>query len=214
MRDAAANYILGLIHEIVAVDSTLILLAVLVVMCVMVLDSIASHARRVREAAGLSRRSSTISVDGARSLPLRNYVSDMQGLAGRPDALVIENGYLIPIERKPTSNKVRDRYVAQLLVYMRLIEEFEGKKPPYGYLILGANCRRIKIENSEERQAWLQSLIDEMNSILKGAAAKASPHPRKCSKCPVKEHCSFKALPAPRGASSSAAKRKAALPVL
>lgn len=194
MKEQLAHYIMGLIKEIVAVDTTIILLAVLIVMAVIVLDSLGRHARKVREAAGLSSSSSTISVDGARSLPVRNYISDMQGLAGRPDALVIENGYIIPIERKPTSNKVRDKYIAQLLVYMRLVEEFEGKKPPYGYLILGANCRRIKILNSDERQNWLQSLINEMRAILAGAPSKPTPQFRKCNRCPVGQHCAHKAV--------------------
>ena len=114
------------------------------------------------------------------------------GLAGRPDALISEEGYIIPIERKPLARKIRDRYVAQLLVYMRLVEEFEGRKPPYGYLILGPSARRFRIENSPERQAWLQKILDEMNAIMKGAAAKAEPHPKKCGKCDVKEVCAFR----------------------
>ena len=74
---------------------------------------------------------------------------------------------------------------------MRLIEEFEGKKPPYGYLILGKNCRTFKIENSPERQAWLQKMLDEMRSIVEGAPAIPAPHPKKCKRCDVKESCSF-----------------------
>ena len=72
---------------------------------------------------------------------------------------------------------------------MRLIEEFEGKRPPYGYLLLGPKFRRIKIENSEERQKWLQTHIDQMRGILAGAAAKPAPHPRKCSRCEVRLIC-------------------------
>ena len=195
MREIIANYLYRLLHEIVAVDTTYILLAVLIVMSVMVLDSLSMHAHKVRKEGGLSKESGTLSVDGAKSLPVKNYVSDIQGLAGRPDALIVEHGFIIPVERKPTSNKVRDRYIAQLLVYMRLVEEFEGKKPPYGYLILGPNCRRIKIANTDERQAWLQQLIDQMRGILAGADPNASPHPRKCARCDVREHCNFKALP-------------------
>ena len=196
MKEAVAYYILQLLEDIATLPSTLILLAVLLVMTAIVLDSIGGYASKKRQSTGVSDSATTIGVDGTKSLPLRTYVSDMQGLAGRPDALISENGYIIPIERKPLANKIRDRYVAQILVYMRLIEEFEGKKPPYGYLILGPHCRRVKIQNTEARQAWLQNLILEMQGILKGAKAIATPHPIKCKKCDVKDHCSFKILPA------------------
>jgi CRISPR/Cas system-associated exonuclease Cas4 (RecB family) len=128
---------------------------------------------------------------------VRNYISEIQGLAGKPDALISEGGFIIPIERKPLARKVRDRYIAQLLVYMRLIEEFEGKKPPYGYLILGPNCRRFKIENSPDRQAWLQRLIDEMRGVLAGQATTPTPHPKKCRKCDVRHACAFKLIEPP-----------------
>ncbi|MCB0353579.1 MAG: Dna2/Cas4 domain-containing protein [Bdellovibrionales bacterium] len=111
----------------------------------------------------------------------------------RPDAIVVENGFFIPVERKPLAKKIRDRHIAQLLVYMRLVEEFEGKKPPYGYLIIGKGCRKVKIHNSAGRQQWLQKQIDAMREIAtKGAQAQATPHPRKCAKCSVRESCSFR----------------------
>lgn len=189
MIESISHYILQLLYEIAAVDTELILLAVLLVMAVIVLDSVSLVAQKKRNAAGITKQSVTVSIDGSKSLPVRHYVSEMQGLAGRPDALISEKGYLIPIERKPLAKKIHDRYIAQLLVYMRLIEEFEGKRPPYGYLILGPNCRRFKIDNTPERQAWLQKMLDEMHAILKGGPAQPSPHPRKCRKCDVRESC-------------------------
>jgi CRISPR/Cas system-associated exonuclease Cas4 (RecB family) len=72
---------------------------------------------------------------------------------------------------------------------MRLIEEFEGKKPPYGYLLLGPKCRKVKIENSDTRQQWLQNHLDQMRSILAGMPSKPTPHPRKCGKCAVRHVC-------------------------
>jgi len=193
MKEQIASNIVSLLEEIVTLPSTIILLAVLMVMGIMVLDSLGGQARKKKAAAGLASNSQLISVDGTSSLPLKTYVSDIQGLAGRPDAIIRENSFIIPVERKPLANKIRDRYVAQLLVYMRLVEEFEGKKPPYGYLILGPKCRSVKIYNTPERQAWLQKILDEMNAILKGGESKATPHPKKCQKCQVKNYCAFKA---------------------
>lgn len=143
-----------------------------------------------QEITGFETETTLVSVDGAKSYPTREYVSELQGLAGRPDAIVIENGFFIPVERKPLAKKLRDRYIAQVLVYMRLIEEFEGKKPPYGYVILGANARKMKIENSTERQNWLTNILEKMNESLETGVATPDPQREKCFKCDVKEKCS------------------------
>ena len=193
-------YVLNLLEKLAGLDAQLVLLMTLIVVAVIVIDAISLSARHKRKEIGMSRKAGTVSIDGSKALPIRNYVSEMQGLAGKPDALISEGGYIIPVERKPLARKIRDRYVAQILVYMRLIEEFEGRKPPYGYLILGANCRRVKIENSEERQAWLQKLLDEMRAVLeRGAAVVPAPQLQKCSKCDVRSACAYK-LSAPERA--------------
>jgi CRISPR/Cas system-associated exonuclease Cas4 (RecB family) len=96
---------------------------------------------------------------------------------------------ILPVERKPLAKKLRDRYAAQLLVYMRLVEEFEGVKPTHGYLLLGPSCRRVRVENSVTKQQWLQRLIDEMRGIIDGAPPQPAPHPVKCAKCDVRHRC-------------------------
>jgi CRISPR-associated protein Cas4 len=193
MKEELRTYIIELLTDIASIDIQLILLALLVVVAIIVIDAVTLFAQKQKKEAGIEVTSTTVSIDGSESLPIRNYISDIQGLAGRPDALIMENGYVIPVERKPLARKIRDRYVAQLLVYMRLIEEFEGKKPPYGYLIIGRNCRRFKIVNTEKRQQWLQKMIDEMQAALEESVPiRPQPHPRKCKKCSVRASCSFK----------------------
>lgn len=188
------NYYINFIAaKLTTVNPEVALVAVVLLSMLIVLDRITSSLTNKKIETGLNTNNSMVSVDGSKSLPVRQYVSDIQGIAGRPDAVINEHGYLIPVERKPLARKLRDRYVAQLLTYMRLIEEFEGKKPPYGYLILGPSCRRIKIDNTDERQAWLQSIIDEMRGILDGKAAKPSPMAKKCRKCEMRESCAFRA---------------------
>ena len=181
-----------LIDQLTEANTELVVFAVLIICAVVVLEGASIFARKKRKETGIAPSLTTLSLDGSKTLPVRHYVSDMQGLAGRPDALISENGYIIPVEHKPLSNKVRDRYIAQVLVYMRLVEEFEGKKPPYGYLILGKNCRKFKVENSPERQAWLQKMINEMQGILHGAASVPTPHEKKCKRCDVRASCAFK----------------------
>jgi len=185
--------IIELLLQLVKNDTQIILLVCLLIAGVIVIDAVSMAARQKRKQTGLDIDVKTVSIDGSQMHPAKNYISEIQGLAGRPDAIIKENGFFIPVETKPLAKKVRDRYIAQLLVYMRLIEEFEGKKPPYGYLILGSKCRRVKIANTDKRQAWLQKKIDEMKAILSSnEAAIADPHPAKCRKCIVRESCEFK----------------------
>src|SRR4051812_9657021 len=109
MKEQIALYLISLVDDIASLPSTLIFLAVLITMCVMVLDSLSNHVRKKQKAAGISSKSTLLSVDGATSLPIKNYVSNIQGLAGRPDAIIREGGFIIPVERKPLARKVRDR---------------------------------------------------------------------------------------------------------
>jgi len=176
--------------EVRELDSNLILLVVLLSVAVLVLDRVRMVIVQLRKQSGFEKKTVTVAIDGSKEHPAKTYISDIQGLAGRPDGVIVEQGFFIPIERKPLSKKIRDRHVAQLLVYMRLIEEFEGKKPPYGYLILGRNSRKVKIYNSTKRQRWLQQKLDQMREILeRKAMAIPSPHPRKCAKCSVRMVC-------------------------
>ncbi len=193
MKEAIKNFIYETISQLVVLDSQVVLFAMLVAIVVILFDSFHVVASKKLKEAGIQAKSKAKAIDGSKTLPINNYVSEIQGIAGRPDAVIIENGFSIPVERKPLARKLRDRYVAQLLVYMRLIEEFEGKKPPYGYLILGSKCRRIKVYNTPEKQAWLDTIIKEMQNILKGAECKATPEIRKCSRCDVRSHCKFDA---------------------
>ena len=195
MKEALANSIYALLLEISILDSEIILLAILLVIATIVIDSLSSFASVKKSKVGTPKPLGTVSLEGSKDIPVRQYISDIQGLAGRPDAVIKENGYYIPVERKPLAKKLHDRYVAQVLVYMRLIEEFEGKRPPYGYLLLGPNCRRIKIENSEARQQWLQSHLDQMRAILSGTEAKPTPHPKKCGRCEVRHVCQHRMMP-------------------
>lgn len=165
-------------------------LILLVLATLWLIGSFRKEVKRRHVRAGFSPEDIALAIDGSAMLPDREYISQAQGIAGRPDAIIEENGKVIPVERKPMAKKLRDRYVVQLLVYMRLVEEFEGERPPHGYLLLGPSCRRIKVENSENKQAWVSGLIREMRRILDGSPPRPTPHPKKCAKCDVKERCS------------------------
>jgi CRISPR/Cas system-associated exonuclease Cas4 (RecB family) len=171
-------------------------LLVLVVVTLLVMTSFGRAAEKKQVSSGFGAKAVAISVEGSKLLPPKEYVSLTQGLAGKPDALIEEDGLIIPVERKPLARKLRDRYVAQLLVYMRLVEEFEGKRPTHGYLLMGEPCVRVRVDNKEAKQRWVSKMVADMRGILDGRDAKPSPHPQKCAKCNVKHRCSFKVDPA------------------
>ena len=86
----------------------LCLLAVLVIMN--------TGLSRRRRAVGLRNETLVKSLDGSATTGVKEFVSEKLLLAGRPDGIVSEQGIEIPIEYKPHARKLRDRFIAQLLV--------------------------------------------------------------------------------------------------
>jgi len=197
MHEQIKQYLTELLIDLANTDMTVALAVILLCSAFIILDAVSMAAKKKREKSGLSQQAfrKNILANDNKALEPHHYVSDMQLLSGTPDAIINENGFFIPVEYKPLAKKIRDRYVVQILVHMRLIEEFKGKKPPYGYLVLGKNRRRIKIQNSIARQAWLQKYIDEMQEILQDIKSPiATPQKEKCSSCSVKTICQYSSI--------------------
>lgn len=148
------------------------------------------HSKKFRSSAGLDSSTQTVALHGSSHLKGTTYESQVLGLTSRPDAVVQEGDFLIPVDVQPMSNKVRDRHVVQMLVHLRLLEEAQGKRPPYGILLMGKAQRPVKIKNSDDKQRWLQTLIDEMQSIQNGVPAIPAPSFQKCKHCDVRSRCS------------------------
>jgi CRISPR-associated protein Cas4 len=181
--------------SIFELDGRVITIVFLITVAIIVIDGLLFKVQKSNSSTGLTIKnvdSQKLRIEGIKRISVDNFLSKNQGLSGKPDAVIMENGLSIPVEHKPLGTKLRDRYVAQLLIYMRLIEEKEGHKPPYGYLIMGKNARRIKVTNTPEKQFWVDSMLSEMRAILEGKEAKASPHPSKCAKCKFRNSCHFK----------------------
>jgi CRISPR/Cas system-associated exonuclease Cas4 (RecB family) len=58
---------------------------------------------------------------------------------------------------------------------------------------MGPEQRSIRIKNTDEKQRWLDSLLDEMRSILDGVPAVPTPAFYKCKRCDVRDICAFSA---------------------
>ena len=174
-------------------DSQLILFAILIVSALIVLDAISKVASLRRKQAGIKFEQIKSALPGRNWLPARDFVSTKLSLAGKPDGLLLENGFTVPVEFKPMGKKVRDRYIIQMLVYLRLIEEFTGKRPPYGYLILGPKGKQIKIYNSEKKQIEIDNYLSQMRAIAdEKASAIGDATEYKCQSCKVNSQCQFR----------------------
>ena len=157
---------------------------------IFVWDLLDRKRRSIRQSAGVGAKTDVIAVRGSSELPGKKYYSEKLKLSSRPDALLVEEGFIVPADRKPMTNKVRDRHVIQLLVHCRLVEEEEGKRPPYGVLFMGKSVRTVRIKNTDEKQRWLDSVLAEMRSILGGVPAVPAPSKMKCKYCDVRQYCS------------------------
>lgn len=118
--------------------------------------------------------------------------SERLGLIGRPDRIIKEDGNIwIPVEKK-SSAKVQDSHRLQLAVYMILIEDITGKRPPHGYVALRDNSQS-KVQNTEKLRACAWAHIEAIKQIKQNpnAHVKATPFPAKCKACGYNRVCTF-----------------------
>lgn len=113
--------------------------------------------------------------------------SEKHGLCGKPDYILKEKGYYIPVEVKST-DKLYDTHVAQLLTYCLLVEENFGKVPPCGLLKLQG--REEKIAYDKETKNDLLKIISDMKEALKSNDVNRShQNASRCRGCLVAENC-------------------------
>lgn len=155
-------------------------------------DLFLRRSARTRRESGLEATSEAVAVKGSTQLPGREFIYDAEQLRSKPDALIREGNSLIPVDIHPLAGKVRDRHVLQLLMHLRLIEFVDGTRPDYGVLLMGKEQRRVEIKNTDEKQRWLETLIDEMRSIMDGVPAVPSPSRFKCRSCDVRQICTHR----------------------
>lgn len=96
----------------------------------------------------------TISHDNVRLSPGR-YM-----LRSKPDRIVQRGRYFIPEEKK-SGLRLTESYQAQLGVYLILIEEEYGIRPPYGFLVLG-DGRRVTVKNTRRLRSLVIAIAERI----------------------------------------------------
>jgi CRISPR-associated exonuclease Cas4 len=118
-------------------------------------------------------------------------VSASLGLRGLPDMVMRIDDDLIPVEVK-TGRVPRGplfSHILQLAAYCVLIEERQGRPPPYGVLQYGKHVRH-EIDYNDELQEILLLKLDEMRKIIRTGQAHRNHHrPGKCASCSRREGC-------------------------
>lgn len=100
-----------------------------------------------------------IDTDGT---PGETLFSKTISLAGKPDYIVKENGYFIPVEYK-SGKTPKDPYLnhtTQLMAYCFLVEEKYGVRPPGGYLKYPD--REFKIAYTDEARVSIIKVTEEI----------------------------------------------------
>ncbi len=117
----------------------------------------------------------------------------LTGLTGKPDYLVEQNGFWIPVEVKSSYAPAapREGHLFQLAAYCLLVERTTGKRPPYG--ILHYRNRDFAVDYTDEMENRLRDLLDEIRmQERRGEAERSHEEPARCARCGYRGVCDQK----------------------
>lgn len=119
--------------------------------------------RASRRKTGLPEGRVLYSDTGAWNRVEKPYYDAEWRLAGKPDYVIQSKDVWIPVEVKSNSaDQPYDSHIMQLAAYCRLVHVTSGHRPPIG--LIKYRNRVFEIEYTQELEARLKSLIDEVRS--------------------------------------------------
>jgi len=176
------------------VPTEIVLIMLLVGAIIVVWDMVDRHTQRLQKSSGIAKGNKVVASRGGAAPEAAVLRSEQLRLQSKPDALMQEDNFLIPVDRLPLSKKIRDRHVAKLITHLRIIEETQARPSPYGLLIVGQDARSSRVLYTPEKKLWLDELVRQMRAITEGEMeAVASPSKFKCKNCDVHSLCKFRA---------------------
>ncbi len=120
----------------------------------------------------------------------RPLYSPRYRLTGTPDYIISTRDGPVPVEVKSgvAGSEPHESHLLQLLAYCLLIEEAEGRPPPYGLLIYSTGTFRV--DYSPQMRARLLSVISEMRQATAQAeVSRNHDHKGKCRTCSYRSIC-------------------------
>jgi len=112
-------------------------------------------------------------------------------IAGKPDYLVKDGRAVVPVEVKSSrapSDGPRAGHILQLAAYCLLVEETQGRTPPYG--IIRYADETFSVAHTDRLRSSLLDVLDDMRLAAKaGAAHRSHADPRRCAGCGYRHAC-------------------------
>ena len=165
-----------------------------VLACVMLVRS-----ARLRQESGLPSGKILQSDTGIEEQRGKPLFSARYGLTGTPDYIVSTPRGLVPVEVKPTraDSEPRESHLLQVLAYCLLLEETEGKKPPYGLLRYSTDTFKVDY-NSQTRAHLLEAMEQLRRTALEEEWQVGRNHdvPGRCRACGYRGVCDLSLWPA------------------
>lgn len=114
-------------------------------------------------------------------------------LSGKPDYVIKQNKYFIPIEIKTgKQNALRKNHIFQLAAYCHLLEENYGGFVPYGILVYN-NEVQYKIPYDPKTRFELENTIKKMRYSLKNGNISINHRDfKRCKSCSMRKYCNIK----------------------
>jgi len=113
-------------------------------------------------------------------------------LAGRPDYLVQDGEWVIPVEVKTgrTPSYPYPGQVMQCIAYCALVEERFGVRPPYGIILFEQSGQQFTIDFTPEAERTLIETLAAMRQRLRLAEVHRSHNnPMICAACGYRDQC-------------------------
>jgi CRISPR-associated exonuclease Cas4 len=114
-------------------------------------------------------------------------------LAGKPDYLVEDGGFILPVEVKSgwAPSAPYPGHLYQLAAYCQLVEKTYGRTPPYG--IIKYRNRTFAIDFTPGLQSGLLGLLSEIRKDEKRTQVDRShDDPARCKNCGYRDVCNQK----------------------
>jgi CRISPR-associated exonuclease Cas4 len=169
------------------VSPVIVILAVLFILAALVLLLVSGRAQKQ---AGLPVGRIVYVDTGGWARVEKPLYDSLNNLVGKPDYLVEQDGFLIPVEVKSSyaPSTPREGHLYQLAAYCLLVERTSGKRPPYG--ILRYRNRTFEIDFTPELENAFTRLLNEMRMQERlGEAERSHEDAARCARCGYRSIC-------------------------